>query len=95
MLFNKNLYELKQTGKIWNNLIHTSILKLEFIHYCTDKYIYICYSSENKCILGLYIDDFNITKHSTTIKCFKTEFITKFNIKDLGLMKLLLSIQVS
>jgi hypothetical protein len=41
------------------------------------------------------MDDFNIVEYLVGIKHFKTEFTTKFDIKDLGLMKLLLGIQVS
>jgi Reverse transcriptase (RNA-dependent DNA polymerase) len=43
----------------------------------------------------LYVDNFNIARHYATIKCFKVKFTTKFDIKDLKLMKLLLGIQVS
>jgi Reverse transcriptase (RNA-dependent DNA polymerase) len=72
-----------------------SILELEFIHCSINKCVYIHYSSKDKCILGLYIDNFNIARHLTAIKHFKAEFTIKFDIKDLGLMKFLLGIQVS
>jgi Reverse transcriptase (RNA-dependent DNA polymerase) len=94
-IFNKNLYEFKQASKIWNNLTHISILELGFIHYSINKCVYICYSSKDKCIFRLYVDDFNIAKYLVVIKHFKTKFATKFDIKDLELIKLLLSIQVS
>jgi Reverse transcriptase (RNA-dependent DNA polymerase) len=68
------------------------ILELGFICCNVNKCVYIHYSSKDKCILELHI---NITRYLIVIKYFKAEFIAKFDIKDLGPMKLLLSIQVS
>ncbi|OWZ06851.1 Integrase, catalytic core protein [Phytophthora megakarya] len=84
-LLRKGLYGLKQSGKLWNDLID-SFLKAEgFSRSKMDPCIYFMHCDGNLCVLGLYVDDVLVVSQDENLsEHVMSRLSERFNIKNLG-----------
>ncbi|GJX69854.1 ribonuclease H-like domain-containing protein [Tanacetum coccineum] len=92
---NKELYGLKQAPRQWNAKLTTVLVEHGFVQSKIDYSLYIKHTDDVFVSLLVYVDDFIITGNSLDeIKNFKLFLKSKFMIKDLGVMKYFLGIEV-
>lgn len=91
----KSLYGLKQAPIQWNEKITSSLLEFGFIQSKNEYSLYVK-NSDNFCVLLLvYVDDIVIIgNNEKVIKSVKLFLKSKFHIKDLGLLRFFLGIEV-
>ncbi|GJY38142.1 ribonuclease H-like domain-containing protein [Tanacetum coccineum] len=92
---NKALYGLKQAPRQWNAKLTTVLAERGYVQSKFDYSLYIKHTDDVFVFLLVYVDDFIITGNNLEeIKKFKLFLKSKFMIKDLGVMKYFLGIEV-
>ncbi|GJV13790.1 ribonuclease H-like domain-containing protein [Tanacetum coccineum] len=92
---NKSLYGLKQALRQWNTKLTTALAEHGFGQSKFDYSLYTKHSGDKFIALLAYVDDIVITGNvDVGIKEFKLFLSTKFLIKDLGVLKYFLGIEV-
>nr|GEX71995.1 ribonuclease H-like domain-containing protein [Tanacetum cinerariifolium] len=92
---NKALYGLKQAPRQWNAKLTTVLVEHGFVQRKYDYSLYLKHTKEVFVALLVYVDDFVTTGNSLDeIEKFKVYLKSKFMIKDLGVMKYFLGIEV-
>lgn len=91
----KGLYGLKQSGRLWNQKLTKELELLGFTAIKSDPAVYIM-EKEGVCIImPVFVDDITITsKDKSQIQWVKDLLAKVFKLKDLGLTKFLLGIQI-
>ena len=91
----KSLYGLKQAPKQWHAKFDQTMLSNGFkINEC-DKCVYIKDTPNQEVILCLYVDDMLImSKDIANIKATKRMLASKFDMKDLGVVDVILGIKI-
>ena len=90
----KGLYSLKQAGCIWYFVVHKHLLKRKFTQLYTDPCVFTRVTDRGRVTIRLYVDDFVIAGEMATITEIKQQLEEKFSVKDLGLAKHLVGLQV-
>ncbi|KAG6620870.1 Integrase catalytic core protein [Phytophthora cinnamomi] len=81
----KGLYGLKQSGKLWNDLIDSFLQAKGFQRSRMDPCLYFLRQHGALCVLGLYVDDILIVSQNPTLSDqVMTKLTERFDIKDLG-----------
>ncbi|GJT57055.1 ribonuclease H-like domain-containing protein [Tanacetum coccineum] len=92
---NKALYGLKQAPRQWNAKLTIVLAEYGYVQSKFDYSLYIKHTDDVFVALLVYVDDFIITGNSLDeIEKFKLFLKSKFLIKDLGVMKYFLGIEV-
>jgi Reverse transcriptase (RNA-dependent DNA polymerase) len=90
----RSLYGLKQSGRMWYNRLSEYLIKERYKSNIISPYIFIKRSISSFIIIAVYVDNLNIIGSSEeiekTVKLLKNEF----KIKDLGVTKLCLGLQI-
>ncbi|GKA96848.1 ribonuclease H-like domain-containing protein, partial [Tanacetum coccineum] len=90
-----SLYGLKQAPRQWNAKLTTVLAEHGFVQSKFDYSLYIKHTDDVFVALLIYVDDFIITGNSLDeIENFKLFLKSNFMIKDLGIMKYFLGIEV-
>ncbi|KAE9286282.1 hypothetical protein PF008_g26702 [Phytophthora fragariae] len=91
----KDLYGLKQAGRLWNQLLHKTLIKLGFAQSLTDMCVYYSRRGGVLVVLGVYVDDLLVTgMEQQAVDAFFGE-LTELSIKDLGPASKFLGMRVS
>lgn len=96
-LLKKRIYGLKQSARNWNTFVHDIMMKNGFKQNSADKCLYLKKSTTGEiCFVLIYVDDILVSSKSQPCidKVFKL-FGKHFEIKDLGLIKSYLGIDVT
>ena len=89
------IYSLKQSGKVWNDLIHSVLIELGFIACTGDKCLYIYQHEGILIIIALYVDDLLAANNSRAVWIhIKQKLKDRFNITELGEAHLLLGMEI-
>ncbi|GJZ40642.1 ribonuclease H-like domain-containing protein [Tanacetum coccineum] len=92
---NKALYGLKQAPRQWNAKLTTVLVEHGFVQSKFDYSLYLKHTNEVFVALLVYVDDFIITGNSLDeIEKLKAYLKSNFMLKDLGVMKYFLGIEV-
>lgn len=88
----KGLYGLRQSGQLWNLLLHSILVSLGFWECYTDSCMYVKVELDGTTLVGVYVDDLLVTGTSEekVNKFFKDMKIVE--LKDLGVVSNFLGI---
>ncbi|KAJ0925089.1 putative RNA-directed DNA polymerase [Helianthus annuus] len=91
----KSLYGLKQAPRKWNEKLTSVLLELGFIQSLCDHSLYVLSKSNVFVVLLVYVDDIVITgNNNSEIDKIKSLLSNSFKIKDLGVLKYFLGLEV-
>ncbi|KAJ0445200.1 putative RNA-directed DNA polymerase [Helianthus annuus] len=92
---NKSLYGLKQAPRMWNERLVQVLVKIGFNQSKCDHSLFIKSANSVLIVLLVYVDDIVLTgNNEDEINKVKHLLKTEFLIKDLGLLKIFLGIEV-
>jgi len=93
---NKAIYGLKQSGRAWNNKLHSALLDIGLQRSSRDHCVYFDVNKRKIIIVAAYVDDLLIfTNDADEKKRLKQELMKRFKIKDLGPIKNCLGIRIT
>ena len=91
---NKSLYGLKQSGRIWNLMLHDYLTGNGFVQSLADSCVYVKQNKKSRVILLIWVDDIIIAATNEVVLAeVKNGLNTQFKMKDLGQLKSFLNIQ--
>ena len=91
----KALYGLRQAPRAWNAKLDSTLLSLKFKHCASEHGMYTHDHSEQRLIVGVYVDDLIITGGDMKVlERFKREMWKNFKMSDLGVLSYYLGIEV-
>ena len=94
MASKKSLYGLKQSGRNWNNLLHTYLIQEGFSQSMTDPCVYTRNNEDTMVVLLIWVDDIVIAASDHVVLTdVKNVLKTRFNMTDLGQLSWFLGIQ--
>ena len=83
--FNKTLYGLKQAPRLRNTKLDDTLKSIGYMKSKNDQGVYYLNSTQDKVILGVYVDDMIITGASEAkMREFKKTMMKIFVMTDLG-----------
>ena len=92
----KSLYGLKQSSRNWNNTLNDYLLSQKFSRSYADPCLYTKFHDGLMIILLIWVDDILICTNSVdALNTFKTVLCQRFKMKDIGVMKWFLGIEVN
>ena len=81
----KSLYDLKQSGRNWNKVLHEHLERCSFIRNPADHCVYKKQVGDKIIIVVVWVDDLVIASDSMKLmEEFKTSMKSQFRMKDLG-----------
>ncbi|XP_076935490.1 uncharacterized protein LOC143602168 [Bidens hawaiensis] len=91
----KSLYGLKQAPRMWNAKLVSALLKMGFVQSACDYSLFVKNDNSVFIVLLVYVDDIVLTGNNVSaIEEIKEMLRSIFLIKDLGLLKYFLGIEV-
>jgi Reverse transcriptase (RNA-dependent DNA polymerase) len=88
------LYGLKQSGQIWYNRLSEYLIKEGYKSNIFSSCVFIKRSISSFTIIAVYVDDLNIIGSSEEIEKTAKLLKNEFEMKDLGVTKLCLGLQI-
>ncbi|KAL0453806.1 UNVERIFIED_CONTAM: Retrovirus-related Pol polyprotein from transposon RE1 [Sesamum latifolium] len=93
---NRSLYGLKQASRQWNAEFTAKVQAFGFVQSKHDHCLFSKISTKGMIILLVYVDDILITRNSESqIQEVKTYLNDQFSIKDLGVAKYFLGLEIA
>ena len=90
----KSLYGLKQSGRMWNNLLHSFLVDLGFLRSEAENCVYVRCTEGAKIIIIVWVDDLIIAgSNLDAVEQVKEKLKQKFRMKDFKLIEEFLGIQ--
>ena len=91
----KALYGLRQAPRAWNTKLDATLLSLGFKRSENEHGVYMRGKSQNRLMVGIYVDDLIITGgDDVELKAFKEDMKKQFQMSDLGTLSYYLGIEV-
>ncbi|POM78168.1 Integrase catalytic core protein [Phytophthora palmivora] len=95
-LLPQSLYGIKQASRVWNETIDAHLKTMRFKAADANPPVYTRGEDDRECIVCLYVDDMLITsRERDIIASMKAGIAEKFRIKDLGLARFILGIEIN
>ncbi|OWZ19537.1 RxLR effector protein [Phytophthora megakarya] len=80
----KALYDLKQAGRLWNQLLHKELVGIGFRWSLVDSCVYFRWREGVLLIIGIYVDDLLVTgTQQVAVGSFFID-LAELSVKDLG-----------
>ena len=96
MKLKKSLYGLKQSGKLWNTMLHDYLIELQYVQSLCDNCVYTKHNHDDKVIIIVWVDDLIIAaSNNHVLNDIKHALCSKFKMSDLGLISKFLGIGFS
>ena len=89
-----SLYGLKQAGRLWNELLHSTLIYFEFEQCKTDMCLYFKRLKKDLVIVGVYVDDLLVTASKPHLVDEFFRDMKVLQIKDLGIVNKFLGIRI-
>jgi len=90
----RSLYGLKQAARVWNQKIHTFLIKIGFVRSSADPCLYI--DTKRNIYITIWVDDLLIAgKNGRDIAAVKVQLAGEFEMKDLGELKHFLGMRIT
>lgn len=90
----RSLYGLKQSGRLWNKLLHDFLIECDFVQSGADNCIYVLDQKGSKVIILVWVDDIVIaSKSESNAQYVKSLLTNKFKMKDYGFVSNFLGIE--
>lgn len=81
-----SIYGLKQSGRLWNELLVTTLTKIGFVQCITDSCVFYKVDGRDMVLVGVYVDDIIATgKAPALVDQFFTD-MKELQLKDLGVL---------
>lgn len=94
-LLRKSLYGLKQAPRAWNKKLNETLLKIGFIGTPSEPCVYTKLFGHELVILSVFVDDIIVFFQSDlTFDTVKNDLSKHFSLKDLGILKSYLGLQI-
>ena len=91
---NKSLYGLKQSSKLWNEMLNKFLISLGFVRSIVDSCLYTYQKGENIGIIVIWVDDLILSSNSNDVMNFvKAKLKNSFKVKELGPISKFLGIE--
>ena len=91
---NKSLYGLKQSGRMWNNVLHNFLLSLEFEQSLCDHCVYTKCIDNATIVIIFWVDDLIISAPNLEVMTdIKLALSKRFKMKDIGKLTWFLGIE--
>ncbi|CAL4195064.1 unnamed protein product, partial [Meganyctiphanes norvegica] len=91
----KSLYGLKQSGRLWNEMLHAYLVEKNFTRSLVDTCVYTQFNGKSKMIILVWVDDLILAaSDENELKMVKMEMQSHFKMKDLGVLKFFLGIEI-
>ena len=91
---NKSLYGLKQSGRMWNSLLHEYLIKNNFEQNPVDQCIYMMHSHDEIAVILVWVDDLLIAaSNDELLNNVKQMLKNQFKMKDLGKLSYFLGME--
>ncbi len=92
----KSLYGLRQSGRVWNDMLSDWIVAQGFKRSRCDYSLYYYHHKDTSIIIGAYVDDLVIISNKpSAVDDFKRRLAAKFDIKDMGEISWILGMKVT
>ncbi|KAJ0395767.1 hypothetical protein P43SY_005684 [Pythium insidiosum] len=91
----KNLYGLRQAGRLWHQMLVTTLLDAGFTQSITDACVFFKVDEGGTTLVGAYVDDLLVTgtSNARVDAFFKT--MSKLELKDLGVAENFLGMRIA
>jgi hypothetical protein len=90
----KSLYGLKLAGRLWNKLLHETLLEIGFVQSVTDACVYYKSTKEGTITLGTYVDELLATATTDSLLDEFGRDMASLKLKDLGPVENSLGIRI-
>ena len=91
---NKGLYGLKQSGRLWNNMLDKFLCDNKFTRSMSDNCLYTYFEDGKSIIIVVWVDDLIICASDMVLmNSIKQKFNDNFKMKDLGQISNFLGIE--
>ena len=86
---NRPLYRLKQSGRNWNNLLHTFLVKEKFTQSLADPCLYVRSIDDERCVIVIiWVDDIIIAASDSDLRKSVEDLLSnRFKMTDLSELK--------
>lgn len=92
LILEKGLYGLKQSGRLWNHLLHSILVSRGFRQCFTDSCLYVKTEDDGVTVVGIYVDDILVTATSEVKISKFLDDMQVVELKDLGVVSKFLGI---
>jgi hypothetical protein len=94
-IIEKSIYGLKQAPRLWNKNINSYLRAMNFTPSAADPCLYVRKDSDDLSYIALYVDDLVIaTKDPQVMEKIKSELSTKYEMKDLGELNVIVGMKI-
>jgi hypothetical protein len=90
----KNLYGLKQAGRLWHQMLDKKLRELKYSQSSVDMCLYYLKLKNEIILVGIYVDDLLVTSNNVKLIDVFFEQMKAFDVKDLGEVEKFLGIKV-
>jgi hypothetical protein len=90
----KNLYGLKQAGRLWHQMLDEKLRALKYSQSSVDMCLYYQKSNTIIILVGIYVDDLLVTSNYVKLIDEFFEEMKTFDVKDLGEAEKFLGIKI-
>ena len=94
LLLLKSLYGLKQSGKEWNDLLHSALRKLGFNNCESEACLYVKKGHNGMTLVGIYVDDLIVVSTSQELTDDVFNGLKSLQIKRLGPVERVLGVNI-
>jgi hypothetical protein len=90
----KNIYGLKQAGRLWHQMLSEKLQELNYKQSSVDMSLYYKVMNTTLILVGAYVDDLLVTSNNAKMVNEFFEQMKTFDVKDLGIASKFLGIKI-